>query len=182
MSRIPIWTIALTFACAHPALGQSANFVISYVLADGNVRSFSDGTQIVFPSVDVNATTTATVNVTNQGAAAGTVTGIFVAGTGFQLANSTLLPASIPAGQTLRFGIAFAPTRTGTFTGTVRIDADRSYSGTLAGATPPASFSLSYVDPDTNNIIQLPNGSTLQFPNTLAGSTSTITVLAVNTG
>src|SRR5947207_9818191 len=122
------WTIALLFACVHPAFAQSANFVVSYALADGNARPFSDGTQIVFPSVDVNATTTATISITNQGAAAGAVTGIFIAGAGCQLSNSTLLPASIPSGQTLRFGIVFAPPRAGTFTGTVRIDADRTYS------------------------------------------------------
>src|SRR5205807_1728280 len=113
--------------------------------------------------------------IANQGAAAGAVTGIFVAGAGFQLSNSTLLPASIPAGQTLRFGIVFAPTRAGTFTGTVRIDADRTYSGTLTGATPPPNFSLSYIDPDTSNVLLLPNNSTLQFPNTQVGATSLIT-------
>jgi hypothetical protein len=161
----------------------SSSLAVSYVLSDGNVHALSDGTAITFPSVDVNGTTTATFTIANQGTSAGTVNAVSVSGTGFLLSNPTILPASIPAGQSLRFAIGFAPTRTGSFTGTFRIDlVSRSYSGTLAGSTPPPNLSMSYIDPDTSNVLPLGDGSTLQFPATLVGATASITLLAGNTG
>ena len=50
--------LAATFAAVTPALGQS-NFSISYLLADGNAHALGAGTNIAFPSVDINATTPA---------------------------------------------------------------------------------------------------------------------------
>src|SRR5215470_9190389 len=43
--------------------GATADVVVSYALADGNVRSLFDGGVISFPAVDINGTTTATISV-----------------------------------------------------------------------------------------------------------------------
>lgn len=162
---------------------NTPNLAVSYALADGIVHSLSDGTAITFPAVDINATSTATVTIVNQGTGAGTVSGIFVAGGGFQLSGVPQLPTTIAANQSLRFGIVFAPSKAGSYTGTFRFDLPgRSVSGTLTASTAASNFSLSYTDPDTSNVLPLANNATLQFPNTLAGTTSTIAVLAVNTG
>ena len=182
---LPVFLVALVVpvVLVTPARGQSPSFALSYILADGNIHGLSNGTAVAFPSVDVNSTTTGTISIINQGTGSGSVLSLAVTGAGFQLVNPTLLPASIDAGQTLRFGIIFAPTQTGTFAGTFRIDlSDRSISGTLAGSTPPPVFGVGYIDPATNNAFALPNNSTLQFPNTPTGNTSVVTVVASNTG
>ena len=180
--RVLLMVLAAPFAAVTPAFGQS-NFSVSYTLADGNAHALGAGTNIAFPSVDINATTPATVIIANSGLGAGTVSGLSVTGTAFRLVNSTLLPATINPNQTFVFGIVFAPTQTGSFTGTFSINlGTASISGTLTGATPPPNFSLNYVDPATNNTITLANQATLQFPNTLVGATTTVTLLASNTG
>ena len=185
--RINLSTGSVTAILAASTTTTSAGLAVSYALADGNVHQLTDGTAITFPSVDINATTTAVVSIVNTntgtGAASGTLTGLLVSGTGFQLSNTAALPATIAAGQTLRFGIVFAPTQVGSFTGSFRIDlAGRSISGTLSASTPPANFSLSYIDPNTGNTLPLPNNASLQFPSTLAGTTASINLLASNTG
>ena len=180
--RVWCLTLVLTLAAVTPALGQSS-LSVTYTLANGNVYALGPGTTISFPSVDINATATATVLISNTSSGAGTVSGISVNGTGFRVANPNLLPANIPSGQTLVFGIVFAPTQIGSFTGTFEIDlSGATIKGNLAGSTPPPNFSLEYIDPTTSNTLPLANNATLQFPNTQVGATITITVLVANTG
>src|ERR1039457_4275013 len=143
---------------------NTPTLAVSYALADGIVRTLSDGAAINFPAVDINATTTATITIFNQGTGTGTVTGIFLAGGGFQLSGALQLPVTLPSNQGVRFGIVFAPSKAGSFTGTFRIDlTGRSISGTLTASTASSNFSLSYIDPDTSNILPLTNNSTLPF-------------------
>ena len=184
MTRLPILVMALaaSFVAVTPAFGQ-ANFALSYTLADGNLHALTAGTTIAFPSVDVNATTSAAVFITNSGSSAGIVSGLSVAGTGFRISNPNLLPASIAPGGSLGFSIVFAPAQPGSFTGTFQIVLPGVViSGTLAGSTPPPNFSLEYIDPTTGNTLPLPGTSPLQFLNTQVSATSTITVLIANTG
>jgi hypothetical protein len=183
MKGLPVLLVALaaTFAAVKPALGQSS-FSFSYTLADGNVHSLQGGSTITFPSVDINQNTSATVAITNSGLGAGTISGISITGTGFRL-TAPVLPATVNAGQTLEFFIVFAPPQIGSFTGTFEIDVPgASITGTLAGSTPPANFSLEYIDPATGNTLPLANNSTLSFPNTQVGAATTITVLVANSG
>ena len=162
---------------------STPNFSVSYALANQSVFPLSNGGTITFPAVDINATTSATITILNQGAGTGTVTGVFVSGTGYQLSGLPLLPATVPAGQSLKFNITFTATQAGTYNGTFRIDlTGASLSGSLTETTAPANISLAYVDPDTTNVVPLPSGSTLQFPNTSSGAVTTITVLATNSG
>ena len=111
------------------------------------------------------------------------MTGIAVAGAAFRVTGTPALPATVPAGQTLRFSIVFAPTQPGTFTGSFRIDVSgSSVSGTLTGSTAAPDITLSYVEPDTNNILPLRDGATLPFPNTAMGTGNTITFVIANAG
>jgi hypothetical protein len=176
---LPALLVAL--AAVTPALGQSS-FLFSYTLADGNVHALASGDTITFPAVDINATTSATVTITNSGTGAGTISGISITGTGFRL-SSPNTPASVPAGQTLQFALIFAPSQPGSYSGTFAISVPgASITGALAGSTPPPNFSLEYIDPTTSNTLPLPSGSTLQFPNTQVGATFTIAMLVANTG
>src|SRR5687768_17894803 len=161
------------------AYGQvgTPNFVVTYNFSDGNLRPVSGGTVITFPAVDINATGTAVITIANAGSGPGLFSGIIVNGDGFQVAGLPLVPTTIAPNQGVRFGITFTPTKAGSFMGAFRIDlSGGSISGSLAGSTAPPNFSLSYVDPRTNNTIALQNGSTLQFPDTPAGSTSNIKI------
>ena len=155
MTKLPGLVVALaaSFAAVTPAFSQ-ASFSLSYTLADGNLHALTSGTTITFPSVDVNATTGATVFVSNTGSSAGTVSGLSVAGTGFRISNSNPLPASVPPGESLGFSIVFAPAQPGSFSGTFQIVLPAVViSGNLAGSTPPAKFTLEYVDPTTGNTL-----------------------------
>ena len=184
MTKLPVLVaaIAASFAAATPMFGQS-NLSFSYTLSDGNAHALTAGTTITFPSVDVGKTTTAIVTVANSGTGAGTIQSVSVAGTGFALSNPNLLPATVAAGGTLVFGVVFAPTQPGSFTGTFQIGVPgASISGSLAASTPPPNFALEYVDPSTGNILPLSNSSTLKFLNTQVSASSTISVLVANSG
>jgi hypothetical protein len=179
-------SLLLLFAAVlSPVYGQtgSPNFVVSYNFSDGNLRALTDGTLISFPAVDVNTTATAVITVGNAGNAAGLFTSAVVSGNGFQVTGLPLMPATLAAGQGLRFGIAFTPPKTGSFTGSFQIElSGRTISGSLMGSTAPPILALSYVDPRTNSVIALSNGATVQFPDTPAGTASTVTFQVPNTG
>ena len=174
--------LALVLAVASPAFGQSS-LSFSYTLADGNVHALAAGTTITFPSVDVGRSTTAAILINNSGTGPGTIVSLSATGTGFTLSNPNLLPATVLPGQNLAFGIVFAPPQPGSFTGAFQIGVPGGVlSGNLAGATPPANFSLEYVDPTTGNVVTLSSSSNLQFLNTQVGGSSTISMLVANTG
>jgi len=163
--------------------GASPSFTVTYTLADGNVHPLLNGSAINFPSVDINGTATAVINILNQGTGAGSVTGISVTGAGFRGASEPAQPATVAAGQGLTFQILFNPTQAGSFSGAFSIAlSGNTISGTLAGSTALPNFTLEYQDPATNNIIALPNGASLPFPNTLVNTVSNIALIVANTG
>ena len=163
--------------------GAAPNFVAQYTLADNNVHTLVDGATVSFPSVDINANTSAVIQILNQGTGTGTVSAISLSGSGFQLNGLPSLPATIPANQGLGFKVIFAPTQSGSFSGTLSISmSGASITANLTGSTAAASFSVRYIDPSTSNVFPLANNATLPFPSTLAGTTSTITVQVVNSG
>jgi len=172
-----------TFIVSATGVAAQPSFSFSYALADGNVHALTSGATISFPAVDINASATATITITNTGGGSGNISSISVNGTAFQTSGVPALPATIAANQTLRFGIVFAPTQTGTFTGSFQVTYDNgSLSGSLTASTAPSNISLAYIDPATNNTLALANNGALPFPNTLVGASMTISVLAPNHG
>jgi Abnormal spindle-like microcephaly-assoc'd, ASPM-SPD-2-Hydin len=163
--------------------GTAANFTAAYTLADGNAHSLFDGAALTFPSVDIGATGSATIEIQNQGTGTGTVNNIQVSGSAFRLSGAPALPANVGPGQSVRFSIVFAPTQAGTSNGSFRIDlTGRSIAGSLSGATAVSNVSLAYIDPDTNSVLPLRDGATLPFPGTPAGASSSVTLVASNSG
>lgn len=161
----------------------SPSFTLTYALADSIIHALPSGTTINFPAIDINGTTTANITILNQGAGSGTVTAISLSGNGFQLTGVPLLPLTLAGSQGLRIGIVFNPTQAGTYNGTFRIDlTGSSITGSLTASTAASNISLSYIDPDTNNVVPLSNNSSIPFPNTLSGAVSNITVVATNSG
>jgi hypothetical protein len=183
---LPILVVlAASFAAVTPALGQSAapNFLAQYTFADNIVHTLLNGATLNFPSVDINGNTSATIQILNQGTGSGTIDSISLTGTGFQLNGSPVLPLTIAAGQSASFKVVFAPTQSGSYTGSLGISMGGvSISATLTASTTTPSLSVSYVDPSTSNILPLANNATLSFPTTLAGTTSTITIRVANSG
>ena len=51
-----------------------------------------------------------------------------------------------------------------------------------AGAQPASGLLLAYVDPETENVLSLSDGATVQFPKIQVGSVSTLTLIAANSG
>src|SRR4030095_12094413 len=112
--RILFVALAALFSTVRPALSQSA-LTVSYILPpDNNLRPMFDGINVSFPSVDINTSVTATVDISNQAPGVATVTGISISGTAFQVSGAPALPRTLPAGQSVRFGIVFFPTQPGT--------------------------------------------------------------------
>ena len=172
-----------TFPVSATGVSAQPSFSATYALADGNVHTLANGTTITFSPVDINVTTTATITVSNQGGGSGTITGISVSGTAFQTSGVPSLPATVAANQSLKFGIVFAPTQSGTYSGSFSIIySNGSVSGNLSASTAPSNISLAYVDPATNNTLPLQNNGTLPFPNTQVGAVANINVLTPNTG
>ena len=174
---IPTAVFAATLAIVTPARSQTAPvapaFVTTYTLADGNTRPLFEGSTITFPLIDINTTATVVIDIVNQGTGPGSLTGLSVTGTGFRITGQPAIPTTIAAGQAARFQIVFSPAQAGVFNGSFRISlSGTSIGGTLSGSTASPTFSLAYVEPDTNNVLTLQDRGTLAFPNTLVNTTS----------
>lgn len=180
----PLLLLALAVPFAGGiAAAASPGFQVSYALADGVAHGLADGGAIPFPAADINSTTAATIFLVNQGDAAGAINGLSISGAGFRLNGAPPLPATVAAGASAVFSIVFAPTQPGAYTGVFRFNlSGRTLSGTLSGSTAASNIGLSYLDPDTNNVVPLGNGATVQFPGTAVGAGTSIVLIASNTG
>jgi hypothetical protein len=183
MSRLPVIATALAvLAAAASPLAAASSFTVTYTLSDGVVTVLNDGGTITFPAVDINASTTATIDVANQGPDTGSVS-VSLSGTAFHLAGTPALPATLTAGQSVRFSVVFAPTQVGSYSGSLRITLPGSSLAIgLRGSTASANITLAYIDPDTNNVISLRDGATLTLPSTAVGSSASVTLIANNSG
>ena len=133
--------------------------------------------------MDVNGTTTATINILNQGTGSGAVTAVSVTGAGFQVRSLAALPATVNPNQSLTFQIVFTATQAGSASGSFSFTVGgATIAGTLSGSTLSPTFSMVYTDPNTNNVIALQDGSTLPFPSTLVSSSASISMAVINSG
>lgn len=163
--------------------GSAPNLVAQYAFADNNAHSLVNGAILNFPAVDSSGSTSATLQITNQGTGPGTINSVTISGAGFQLNGLASLPVTVPAGQGILFRVVFAPGQAGTFSGTLNISmSGATIAASLSGSTASSNFLIRYVDPTTNNVLPLSNNATLSFPNTTAGASSTITMQIANTG
>jgi hypothetical protein len=170
-----------TFSLA--GTGTSPSFTVTYSLPDGNAHPAFDGVTINYAPIEINTTSTVNIQITNQGSGTGTVNGVTLTGNGFRLSSLPVLPATVAAGQTLRFAIVFAPTQPGGYNATFRIDlGSTAINGTLTGSTTASKITLAYIDPETNNTLTLSDRGVVQFPRTTTGTATTLTILAINTG
>jgi hypothetical protein len=164
--------------------GTAPSFVFSYVLqSTQNAVTLAPGQNIVFPTVPVGTTESATFGVSNNGSAAGSVTVLSIGGSSaFKFSGIPILPFSVPAGQSLQVQLTYQPTSTAGDVGQIQV--------AVAGGTPitiglqgnGTSASLVYQVLQTNPPTTLAPGGTLTLPNTNVGQTSTVSIRVLNTG
>jgi hypothetical protein len=188
MRAHPIVLVALaaSFLAVTPALSQSTctnpSFTF-FISPDGVLSNLSAGSLIGFPATNVGSSSSAMISILNSGSTVCTVQSVTVSGVGYQASGLLHTPATVIPGQQASFTVTFTPRTTGTSSGALTVALDSSnVVFLLSGAGTASSFSLSYIDPETSNTLPLPNNSTLPFPNTLAGTTTVVNVVATNNG
>lgn len=154
--------------------GLGSNLTYTYV-AGPVTTTVANGGSIIFPAAAAGATSSVRFVITNNGTSPAPVNSVGVVSTGTTFATAGLpaLPASIAPNQTLAFNLMFAPTTTGTLTGTLRVD---SLTFTLSGLgnPPPALPAYSFTgasgaqQPAQQPAIGLSLGAT--YPLTLRGT------------
>ncbi len=109
--------LALT---AAPSAAQDV--VVSYVNYNaGNQTILNPGDPVPFPATLVASRGSLAVVINNRGKSTISVIQVDAAGTGFELSQVPLLPASIVGGGELRFTVQFAPVTPGEFKGQLRL-------------------------------------------------------------
>lgn len=122
---------------------------ISYTDSTGVRTLPNPATPIAFDQViaGTSGTSTLTFTVTNPSTSynAVAVSPLTVTGAGFTLGNAPSIPASISPGASITFQVIFAPTTTGSYTGTLSIGTRQfSLAGSgITSAVPAATFQLS---------------------------------------
>jgi len=156
-------------------VSNAANSPTSIALSGRGVQS-SGGqltpspTSVSFGNVRVGTTSNRTVSLSNSGTASLTITQANVTGSGFSISGLTL-PRTLTAGQSTSFTVTFAPTATGSATGSVSLISDASNS--------PTTISLS----GTGTQGQLTtNPTSINFGNVTVGTTSSRSVSLSNSG
>jgi hypothetical protein len=142
------------------------------------IRPVSVGGTVELPSVAVGQTSSVIIQITNTGTAPGTISSINLAGTGFQLTGTPLLPQILAPKSSLTFSITFTPIRTGTLTGNLIVNSDRF---ALTGIGLGSQLTFSYTAGGTT--ITLDNTNTaIVFSPVMITKSATIVVTVKNTG
>jgi centrosomal CEP192-like protein/HYDIN/CFA65/VesB family protein/ASPM-SPD-2-Hydin domain-containing protein len=138
--------------------GSPANLSLSGIGSTaGSLRASSSN--LAFGTTQTGTSQTLSDTITNSGGASVTISQASVSGTGFSM-SGTSLPVTLAPGQSTNFAIKFAPTATGTDTGSVVITSDGSnptlsiaFSGTASGPgeLTPSPSSLSFGNVQTSS-------------------------------
>ena len=130
-------------------------------------------TAINFSSTTTNSSSIQSLTLANTGGSNLSVTGATVIGTAFSISGASF-PMTIVAGQSAALSVKFAPTTTGSFTGSVSVSSNASNAApavTLSGSATAASTFLLSASP-----------TTLSFGSVVEGTSTSKTVALSNTG
>ncbi len=164
--------------------GATSNYSYSY-LAGGTTTPtpVSPNQTIVFTPAAVGTTTiqsdttSVIVQVTNKGTVSGTITGISVQGTGFQLINPPSTVPTLLPGASTSFTIGFTPAKVGTQTGTLVVGSDVF---TLSGQGLGPALTFAY-NSSVGTIAVGVNGAVVFTPVAVSRS-ETLTFILTNSG
>ena len=126
---------------------------------------------VTLGNVQVGASQTQPVTITNSGTTSITVSQASVTGTGFSASGLTL-PLILAAGQSQGFSVTFAPQTAGPVSGSVTIASD--------ATNPSLSIALSAAGVTPGSLVS--NPSSLAFGNVQTGTTQTLSLTLTNTG
>jgi hypothetical protein len=143
-----------SFALSGTGIGASLTY--TSVIGSTSTPLTADA-NLVFPNTNVGATNTISIVVANAGNAPATVSGISISGTGFSIPTVPQLPATLNAGASLQFFIAYTATNTSSTTGVLQID---SFGINLRGNgnPPPAISAVAFGSvPTTAQALQQPS-------------------------
>ncbi len=159
--------------------GNGVSPVFLYeVLRPDEIRPVTPGGTVELPGIAVGQTSSVIIQITNTGTASGTISSINLAGTGFQLTGTPLLPQILAPKSSLTFSIAFTPIRTGALTGNLIVNSDRF---SLTGVGLGSQLTFSYTAGGTT--ITLDNTTTaVVFSPVTVTKSATIVVTVRNTG
>ena len=167
-----------------PSTTKATSGDISLVSAQGGITSVSvSGTvsqsaltlspaSINFGSAVTGVANTQTVQISNPGIAAVTITAANISGTGFS-ASGLALPLTLSAGKTAAFNVQFVPKSAGAATGSLSVVSDAS--------NPPSAIALSGAGVAAGLSLAV-NPSNVSFGNVNVGSTASRSVTITNTG
>ena len=134
---------------AHLSLTSNAptsplNVSLSGAGASPNLVLSASPTSLSFATLNTGSTATQTVTLTNTGNSAVSISQVSVSGSSFS-ATGIAVPLSVAAGQSTSLSVVFAPTTTGTLSGSVTISSNAAnspaalkVSGSGAPSSPPA--------------------------------------------
>ena len=125
-----------------------------------------------FGNVQIGASGTQSVTITNTGRKNANITGVTLSGTGF-IYGGPSLPLTLSVGQSVSMSVTFAPAAVGTSTGSLTLSSNALIS--------PSSISLSGngVQP---TIVFSTSPSSINFGNVLLGTSSSQSVSLLNSG
>ena len=164
--------------------GTTPNFTVAYDFASNmNVIPLANGSTLPFPATPVGGASPAVITVQNTGNGPGTISSAQVTGAGFALQGLALLPGAVNSGSSLQFTVVYTPQTSGTDTGTLVVTfPDHAVTVNLTGTKTSANFVVAYEFASNQNVIALANGSTLTFPITPVGTTSSAAITVQNSG
>jgi hypothetical protein len=167
-----------------PVTTKATSGDISLVSAQGGITSVSvSGTvsqsaltlspaSINFGSAVTGVANTQTVQISNPGTVAVTITAANISGAGFS-ASGLALPLALSAGKTAAFNVRFDPKSAGVATGSLALVSDAS--------NPPSAIALSGSGVAAGLSLAV-NPSNVSFGNVNVGSTASRSVTITNTG
>jgi hypothetical protein len=165
-SGTPTGTLTVTSDASNPSLTVSLSGTATSV---GTLAATTS--PLSFGSVTVNQNKTLSETITNNGGATVTVSQVSASGTGFSVSGITV-PFTLTAGATKSFNVVFAPTTSGTPTGTLTVTSDAS--------DPSLTVSLSGTAASQGTISA--NPTSLSFGSVQVGNSSSKSEVLSNTG
>jgi len=165
---------------AGMAYAQAQNLTFSYQGSTDTVPNpIAAGGQILFPNTAVGSSSTENLIITNQGAAAVTLSGIAASNGSFLVPSGSIL---VPGGGRTTITIAFIPQAGGPVSAVLSLLADQTpYTFNLAGSVSGgSSFVTSYILNPGGNQTQIGSGGTLVFGSTLVNTTATASFIIAN--
>jgi hypothetical protein len=174
-----------------PLVGQTANpnYVLTYTdPVTGNVSPLTDGGEVLFPATQIGNLLDVTFSARNTGAGPGTLDSISASGADFFVINRPLLPAIIPPGGVINFGIRFLPTSSTPSPDSatlVAILGGKRYTIRLTGSvlTPPKpTASFAYTVSSSSGAVSVAPGTAITAADTAVSSQSSMILTVSNTG